>query len=77
MDYQKFIESLENNLTRTLDEITEAKTLEEKVQLSTIIKNLSNSLSIFSTIPGSGYQADDIDEDDEAEINDAIDDTFL
>ena len=75
MDSEKIIESIYEKLTTTLTEFENAKTLEERVQQSMIIKNLSKALSVFYAMPGS-YQAGDFSDDDEDEITSAIDDAL-
>lgn len=73
MNSEKVMELLSNELAAALQELEKTSMLEQRVQLSTIVKNLSESLSIFSAIPSSGFQADDISEDDELEINSLLD----
>ena len=73
MDSDKIIESISKELESASKEIQKTNELEKKVQLSIVIKNLSESLSVFSSMPCSGYQADDISEEDEFEINSALD----
>ena len=47
MDPEKIMEGLLNKLTTTLKAMSKAKTIEEKMQYSEIIKNLCDSLGVF------------------------------
>lgn len=47
MEPEKLMENLSNELAATLKALAKAKTVEEKVQLSIVVKNLSESLGIF------------------------------
>lgn len=47
MEPEKLMENLSNELAATLKALSKAKTAEEKVQLSIVVKNLSESLGIF------------------------------
>ncbi len=47
MEPEKLMENLSNELAATLKALAKAKTAEEKVQLSIVVKNLSESLGIF------------------------------
>ena len=75
MDTEKIIESICEKLLKTLDSFESSKNLEDQVKQSMIIRNLSKSLGVFYEMPGA-YQANDISEDDEDEINNAIDDAL-
>ena len=76
MDSNTILKQLSKHLTTAITTLEKANDTEEKVKQSVIIKNLSKSMSVFLSMP-CGYQADDIDEEDEAEINDAIENKFL
>jgi hypothetical protein len=76
MDTNTIIDDLSNQLTSAINALDKASDTEEKVKQSVIINNLSRSLSVFLSMP-CGYQANDINEDDESEINDAIDNKFI
>ncbi|THB75044.1 MAG: hypothetical protein D6B25_12635 [Desulfobulbaceae bacterium] len=76
MDTNAIIDDLSNQLTAAITALEKASDTEEKVKQSVIVKNLSKSLNVFLTMPV-GYQADDVNEDDESEINDAIEGKFL
>jgi hypothetical protein len=47
MDPEKIMEDLLNELAITLKAMSKAKTIEEKMQYSEIIKNLCDSLGVF------------------------------
>ena len=47
MDPEKIMEDLFKELTTTLRAMSKAKTIEEKMQYSEIIKNLCDSLGVF------------------------------
>ena len=47
MDPEKIMEDLFKELTTTLKAMSKAKTIEEKMQYSEIVKNLCDSLGVF------------------------------
>jgi hypothetical protein len=47
MDPEKIMEGLLKELTTTLEAMSKAKTIEEKMQYSEITKNLCDSLEVF------------------------------
>lgn len=47
MEPEKLMESISDELTSTLKALAKAQTVEEKVQLSIVVKNLSESFGIF------------------------------
>jgi hypothetical protein len=47
MDPEKLMDDLSEELSTTLKALNKAKTLDEKLQYSEIVKNLSESLGVF------------------------------
>lgn len=73
MDTNRIIELIDGKLTATLEEMGKAQKLDDQVKQSQVVKNLSEALQVFLSMP-CGYQPNDISEDDEAEITTALDD---
>jgi len=73
MDSEKIVDLLSKELVSATEEMSKTEVLEQKVQLSKLIVNLTETLNVFSSMPGAGFQATDINEDDEIEINDLLD----
>jgi hypothetical protein len=65
----KAIEKLQAEIDRTLKEISRAKNIEEKLKLSELLKNLTQSLNVYfdflSTVIDSELDMLDSEEDDE------------
>jgi hypothetical protein len=58
------MESMSTQLTEALKSLAKAKTVEEKVAYSQIVKNLSEAMGIFLNIAADGMMEDyDFDED--------------
>ena len=47
MEPERILNGLSDELQRAIKQLSEAKTLEEKVALSGVVKNLSESLGVF------------------------------
>ena len=47
MDPEKIMDGLSKELSKTLSSMAKAKTAEEKLQYSEVVKNLCNSLGVF------------------------------
>jgi hypothetical protein len=47
MDPEKIMESMANQLSAALNALAKAKTVEEKLAYSQIVKNLSESMGVF------------------------------
>jgi hypothetical protein len=62
MDTEKIMENLFKELGAALEAISTAKTVEDKLAHSQIIKNLSESLGIFLDLATTIMEDDDIDE---------------
>ncbi|MBU1140565.1 MAG: hypothetical protein KKD01_04130 [Proteobacteria bacterium] len=63
MDPEKLMDALSKELSVTLKAMAKAKTPEEKLQYSEIVKNLSESLGVFLTLI-SDMAPYDFDEED-------------
>lgn len=50
MDPEKLMDDLSKELSAALKALSKAKTLEEKLQYSEIVKNLSESLGVFLSL---------------------------
>jgi len=63
MDPEKLMDSLSKELSVSLKAMAKAKTPEEKVQYSQVVKNLCDSLGVFLNLATEmmGYDADDDD----------------
>ena len=63
MDPEKLMDSLSKELSVSLKAMAQAKTPEEKVQYSQVVKNLCDSLGVFLNLATEmmGYDADDDD----------------
>lgn len=75
MGSKKIIEAMTKELSLALIALEKAQAVEEKVQQSIIVKNLSQALAVFFSMPGD-FQAGEIDKDDEAEIDDLFEGKF-
>jgi hypothetical protein len=68
-DPTEAIEKLQAEVDRTLKEISKAKNIEDKLKLSELLKNLTQSLNVYfdflSTVIDSDLDMLDSDEDDE------------
>lgn len=73
MELDKITEALSKEIVSALEEIQKTDVLDQKVQLSTVIRNLSEALNVHSSIPCGGFQLMDVNEDDEMEINSLLD----
>jgi hypothetical protein len=68
-DPTEAIEKLQAEIDRTLKEISKAKNIEDKLKLSELLKNLTQSLNVYfdflSTVIDSELDMLDSEEDDE------------
>jgi hypothetical protein len=68
-DPTEAIEKLQAEIDRTLKEISRAKNIEEKLKLSELLKNLTQSINVYfdflSTVIDSELDMLDSEEDDE------------
>jgi hypothetical protein len=64
MATEEIMESMSTQLTEALKSLAKAKTVEEKLAYSQIVKNLSDAMGIFLNIAADGMMEDyDFDED--------------
>lgn len=63
MEPEKLMENLSNELAAALKALAKAKTVEEKVQLSIVVKNLSESLGIFLRMVSDMMPFEDYEDD--------------
>ncbi len=64
MATEEIMEGMSTQLTEALKSLAKAKTVEEKVAYSQIVKNLSDSMGVFLNIAADGMMEDyDFDED--------------
>ena len=61
MNPEKIIDNLFNELDAAIKAMSKAKTVEEKVAYSQIVKNLSDSLGVFLNL-ASAIMDDDVDD---------------
>ncbi len=73
IDSQKIIDLLSTELVAAAEEMPKTEALEKKLQLSKLVKNLTDSLNVLSSMPCGGFQAIDISEEDAMEIDDLLD----
>jgi len=66
MDPEKIIENLITELNKAVKEMSKAKTAEDKVAHSQVVKNISESLGVFFKLAGDmfGYDMDDDGDED-------------
>ena len=64
MNPEKMIEGLMKELDSAIKAMSKAKTAEEKVVHSQIVKNLCESLGVFLNVASNAMNADDYDEYD-------------
>jgi len=68
MEPEKLMDELSKELSNTLKAMSKAKTVEEKIQYSEIVKNLSDSLGVFLGLISDmmmDYDFDDFDDFEE------------
>ncbi len=65
MDPEKIMDGLAEELTNALKTMSQAKTVEEKVAYSQVIKNLCESLGVFLDAAGNALAYEDYDEDED------------
>lgn len=64
MATEEIMESMSTQLTEALKSLAKAKTVEESLAYSQIVKNLSESMGIFLNVAADGMMEDyDFDED--------------
>lgn len=63
MDPEKIINGISKELQTALKDMAKAKTLEEKLKYSEIVKNLCDSLGVFFGLMSEVVPYDDDDED--------------
>ena len=64
MATEEIMEGMSTQLNEALKSLAKAKTVEEKVAYSQIVKNLSDSMGVFLNIAADGMMEDyDFDED--------------
>ena len=59
MDPEEIMNSISNEILATLKVMAKAKTPEEKLKYSEIVKNLCDSLGVFLNLIGDGVPYDD------------------
>jgi hypothetical protein len=65
MNPEKIMDGLEKELENALKTMSNAKTVEEKVAYSQIIKNLCESLGVFLEAANNAMAYEDYDEDED------------
>jgi len=70
MDFEPEIimENLSKELTGAIKAMAKAKTVEEKVAYSHIVKNMSESLGVFFSVANDMMALEDFDNDDDVEF---------
>ena len=63
MDPEKLMDSISKELSTALKAMAKAKTAEEKVQYSQVVKNLCDSLGVFLSLATEMMGYDDVDAD--------------
>ena len=63
MEPEKLMEGLSTELSASLKALAKAKTVEEKVQLSIVVKNLSDALGVFLKVMAEMMPYDEYEED--------------
>jgi len=64
LDPEIIMGNLSKELTAAIQAMSKAKTVEEKVAYSQIVKNMSESLGVFLSLANDMMGLDDFDEDD-------------
>ena len=64
LDPEIIMRNLSKELTGAIKAMAKAKTVEEKVAYSQIVKNMSESLGVFLSLANDMMGLDDFDEDD-------------
>lgn len=62
MDPEKIMDSLTNELSAAVKAMAKAKTVEEKVAYSQIVKNMSESLGVFLSLAAETMPFDEADD---------------